>query len=160
MKKAIVFESLSGNTKLLAEAVQGALGEVDYFGGPSDEALTKDALYLGFWTDKGSCTPGMAKFMQDLHGKDIFLFGTAGFGGDSAYFEQILARVKENLPEDNKVIGSFMCQGKMPQSVRARYEKMAEDPAMKEKMTMMIQNFDKALAHPNEEDVANLVKAL
>lgn len=44
----------------------------------------------------------------------------------------------------------WMCQGKMPQSVRARYERM---PAS-DKVAQMLENFDKALGHPDAKDLA------
>ena len=160
MKTAIVYESLTGNTKLLADTIAAHLGGADYIGAPTEEAAQADTLYIGFWTDKGSCTPSLAKFLGTLQNKNIFLFGTAGFGGDSAYFEQILARVKENILESNTITGTYMCQGKMPTSVSTRYEKIAQDPAQAEKMAMMIENYERALSHPNDEDLDALRKML
>lgn len=48
-----------------------------------------------------------------------------------------------------------MCQGKMPPAVRARYEAMEDSP----RRTRMLDNFDQALTHPDQEDLARL-KAL
>lgn len=42
-----------------------------------------------------------------------------------------------------------MCQGKMPLSVRERYEKMREQ-------NNISLNIDKALSHPNKEDLKTL----
>ena len=56
--------------------------------------------------------------MKQLRGKRVFLFGTAGFGGSAPYFEKILAATRQALDGSNTVIGSFMCQGKMPVSVQ------------------------------------------
>ena len=57
MTCAIVYSSRTGNTKQLAEAVRASLGEQTclYMGPPDDRALTADRLYVGFWTDKGTC---------------------------------------------------------------------------------------------------------
>ena len=82
----------------------------------------------------------------------MFLFGTAGFGGAPAYFEQILGRVKENLASGAEVVGTYMCQGKMPQVVRDRYEAMEDSP----RRTTMLENFDRALSHPDQGDLAGL----
>lgn len=46
-----------------------------------------------------------------------------------------------------------MCQGKMPLSVRKRYEGMAEEQP--EKVKPLIENFDRALTHPDDEDLSN-----
>ena len=56
MTCAIVYSSRTGNTKQLAEAVQAALPACLYMGPPDDAALAADRLYIGFWTDKGTCT--------------------------------------------------------------------------------------------------------
>ena len=53
-----------------------------------------------------------------------------------------------------------MCQGKMPMSVRARYEKMLESPEHVPNVSAMIENFDRALSHPDAEDLAALQAAV
>ena len=96
----------------------------------------------------------MGEFLQTLENKKVFLFGTAGFGGSAAYFTQILERVRANVPASCEIIGTFMCQGKMPDVVRERYAAMEPSP----KRDMMLENFQKALAHPNEDDLTALTK--
>ena len=49
-----------------------------------------------------------------------------------------------------------MCQGKMPLSVRERYVKMKEQPGHMPNIDAMIENFDKALSHPDADDLAKL----
>ena len=162
MTCAIVYSSRTGNTKQLAEAVQAALPACLYMGPPDDAALAADRLYIGFWTDKGTCDAATADFLSKVSGKEVFLFGTAGFGGEAAYFESILSRVVQCLGPDNTVIGSFMCQGRMPMAVRERYEKMLSappSPRMPDPLKML-ENFDRALTHPDEEDLAHLKAAL
>ena len=87
---------------------------------------------------------------------EALLFGTAGFGGSEAYFQQVLGKVKESVDESNTVMGEFMCQGKMPQSVRDRYVKMKEKPDHAPNLDELIQNFDRALSHPDNEDLDRL----
>ena len=90
MKYAIVFSSRTGNTKQLAEAVSSVLPQADlcFFGSPSQEALQAERLFIGFWTDKGRCNQEITDFLKTLKGKEVFLFGTAGFGGSQEYFEK------------------------------------------------------------------------
>lgn len=154
MSYAIVYSSRTGNTTLLAQAIREALPQEEcrYFGAPHAEALSADTIYVGFWTDKGTCDEQSAHFLQSLTNQKVFLFGTAGFGGAPAYFEQILERVKANLALDVSVIGTYMCQGKMPQVVRDRYETMEDSP----RRTAMLENFDQALSHPDEGDLERL----
>lgn len=157
MSYAIVYSSRTGNTALLAQAIRDALPpeECVYFGAPAPEALAADVVYAGFWTDKGTCDQPLKEFLQGLNGQKVFLFGTAGFGGSPAYFDQILARVKENLAPGVQVLGTYMCQGKMPQAVRDRYLQMEDSP----RRAMMLANFDQAASHPDAADLARLKAA-
>ena len=160
MSYAIVFSSKTGNTALLAQTLQEQLPQADccYFGAPDAAALAADTLYVGFWTDKGKADTDTLDFLQQLRDKRVFLFGTAGFGGSAEYFEQILAAVQKSLDESNTVIGTYMCQGKMPMTVRQQYEKMLQQPNHAPNLEMLIENFDKALAHPDAADLDLLRK--
>lgn len=78
----------------------------------------------------------------------VALFGTAGFGGSDAYFDQLAARFAAHLPGGCRLTGHFFCQGKMPLSVRCRYEQMQAENPGDPKVEGMLANFDAALAHP------------
>lgn len=156
---AIVFSSNTGNTEQLAKTIQRTLSDESciYYGKPSQEAQVANRVYLGFWTDKGSADPSILDFIKALKNKEIFLFGTAGFGGHAEYFEQILERVRSNIDSSNTVIGSFMCQGKMPISVRNRYCALK---AQGKDVDALIENYDQALSHPDAKDLELLTKAI
>ena len=158
MSYAIVFSSRTGNTRGLAEAVRAALpaGEGLSFGPPDAAARAAGRLYIGFWTDKGSCDEVLAAFLPQLAGHEVFLFGTAGFGADPAYFDAILGRVAALLPPSAAAVGRFMCQGRMPAAVRARYAAMPEG----ERRTQMLANFNMARTHPDAADLAALTAAV
>ena len=157
MSYAIVYSSRTGNTAQLAKAIGEALPREEClcFGAPEPKALEAETVFVGFWTDKGSCDKTVAGFLESLTNQRVFLFGTAGFGGAPAYFEQILGRVRKHLGPEVQVVGTFMCQGKMPQAVRDRYEAMEDGP----RRTAMLENFDKALSHPDDQDLAQLKAA-
>lgn len=161
MEYAIVYSSRTGNTQMLAEALHAALPlqNCRYFGSPAPQAGTAARVYVGFWTDRGDCDAETAAFLQTLHGKEVFLFGTAGFGGTQDYYDDVLHRAAQHLPPDARLIGQFMCQGKMPPAVRARYQAMAADPAHAAQAAVMLENFDRALGHPDAGDAARLCAA-
>lgn len=159
MSYSIVFTSRTGNTRLLAEEIRRALGEgCGYFGPPEADQLADGPVYAGFWTDKGGCGPEMEAFLQGLHGREVFLFMTCGFGGDPGYFSAILDRAAALLPPDSHLIGRFGCQGKMPGAVRERYEglRASGDPQAE----AMIENFDRAASHPDAGDLSALRQAV
>ena len=162
MSYAIVFSSKTGNTKLLADTLHACLPQENccYFGTPDPAAMEADDLYVGFWTDKGNADESTLDFLKQLHGKNIFLFGTAGFGGSEEYFNKILKKVERSLDRSNTVFGRYMCQGKMLPSVRARYEAMRALPAPPENLDAMIENFDRARTHPDADDLNRLRAAV
>ena len=113
-------------------------------------------MYIGFWTDKGNADNETLTLLSTLKNRRIFLFGTAGFGGSDAYFQKILGQVRQSIDPSNTIIGEYMCQGKMPQSVRERYMKMKENPEHPANLDALIKNFDYALSHPDSDDLEKL----
>lgn len=155
MKYAILFSSHSGNTRAIAEAIRQALKDEECicFEQWQENAVEADVLFVGSWTDKGNFDEHMQEVLRKLHHKKIALFGTAGFGGSSTYFDTIMQRVKTSIACDNTILGTFMCQGRMPSSVRNRYEAMLKKQPDDKKTQSFIDNFDQALAHPSEQDL-------
>lgn len=162
MKYAVTYSSKTGNTSMLAYAIQKMLPEGDciYYGNPLPTAAIADRIYVGFWTNQGTCDEETKEFLKTLKCKEVFLFGTAGFGGEQSYFDQIINSVERFLDSSVKVIGSYMCQGKMPMSVRQRYEQMLESPNHMPNLEAMIENFDQALKHPDMNDLTKLVNLI
>ena len=152
----IVYSSFTGNTKTIAEAINNALGKnsCTYFG-EIDGSVDYDAaiLFVGFCVHKGSCTDDIKYYLESLENQKIALFGTAGFGGSKRYFETILEKAKSYIPKSNDIIGSFMCQGKMAENVFERYYKMLEDKPENSELLDKIDNYNKALSHPDENDL-------
>ncbi|MCI7729971.1 flavodoxin family protein BilS [Enorma burkinafasonensis] len=172
MRYAMLYNSASGNTRLVAEALERALTQAgaevtcaEISRGGAAEALAQagaaeaDAVLVGFWCDKGCCTQDVADALAQLGGKRVFLFGTAGFGGAPEYFERILAGVREKLPADAEYLGGAMCQGKMGPGIRRRYEGMLAEKPGDARIQAMIANFDAALAHPDDDDLARIAAA-
>ena len=156
---SIIFSSVTGNTKLLANAIRDALPQenCDYFGTSSDmENPTSELLFIGFWTDKGTADENTLNLLKTLQNKKIFLFGTAGFGGSEEYYQKILTTTKESIDASNTIVGEYMCQGKMPLSVKERYVKMIEEHGHKPNLDALLENFDSALSHPDANDLEKL----
>lgn len=89
MKTVIVYSSATGNTARLAQELSAQLNLPAMPLAEAEGWQDADRILAGFWTDKGSCDEKMAAFLSGLGGKEIALFGTAGFGKEDAYFEAI-----------------------------------------------------------------------
>lgn len=123
------------------------------------QAGEADVVFVGFWCDKGSCSQAVQHFLQGLAGKRVFLFGTCGFGESDEYFAQILDRVRTYLPAEAQCIGGAMCQGKMGVGVKRRYEGMLEKDPENAQARMLIDNWNRAHSHPNEDDFSRIAAA-
>ena len=157
MRYAVLYSSGTGNTEQVARSIYAALpsGQARLEAvGPDTAVPEEEVLFLGFWTDKGVCPPAMQALFAKLSGKQVALFGTAGFGGSQAYFDSILQRTQALLPAGNTVLGGWMCQGRMPAAVRARYEAMAAKTPGDPKAASFLANFDQALSHPDQADLS------
>lgn len=157
MKIAIVYSSITGNTKLLADTIYKALKdkEIVYVGNVCNEIPEADFYFIGSWTNKGNASDDIINFIEKLENKKVAIFGTAGYALENSYYEILFNRIKNIFSNSNKIIGYFYCQGKMPMSVRDRYVKMITQNPEDSNLKVSIENFDEALKHPDEKDLTN-----
>ena len=159
----VLYQSESGNTKKIAASIFSRLpgNSKDLIDIDTDKTIPEANVYfIGFCVHRGSCSMEVSDFLSDLSGKQIALFGTCGMGDSPEYYKDIAGRVSAWIEADNDYLGYFICQGKMPQSVRERYMKMKENPEHPANLDLLIQNFDRALSHPDSEDLERLKKSL
>ena len=156
MKIAIIYDSITGNTKKIAEAIKEACNEHEVIFGDMDTDINEaDLVFVGSWTDKGNCSQKVKEKLEKMNYKKIAIFGTAGFGGSAEYFENLYQRIKQCIPQTNEILGHFYCQGKMPLTVKDRYVKMITEHPEDKKLQVSLENFEKALTHPDTKDVEN-----
>ncbi|MCR5294264.1 MAG: flavodoxin family protein [Lachnospiraceae bacterium] len=158
MKYSMFYQSPGGNTKLLADTFEAYLKEAG--AEKVEKAEDADLVFVGFWTEQGDANKGVREYMRTLRDRKVFLFGTAGFGDSQTYFDGILEKAEDSLTDSNEIVGRFMCQGKMPEAFRDKYEADKKEIAYQgPHYDLMITNFDKALSHPDETDLENAKKA-
>ena len=154
MKIAIIYDSITGNTKKIAEAIKEACNEHEIIFGDMDTDINEaDLVFIGSWTDKGNCSQKVKEKLEKMTHKKIAIFGTAGFGGSEEYFENLYQRIKQCILQTNEILGHFYCQGKMPLTVKDRYVKMITEHPEDKKLQVSLENFEKALTHPDTKDV-------
>ena len=157
----IVSESLTGNTAMLAEALRAHLqAENARVTTPVlADPDSSDVFFVGSWTDKGDCAADTAAFLEKLEQKKVFLFGSCGFDRSDAYYETVYRRFADHLKPDNTIIGHYICQGKMPESVLRRFEAMKAANPESSRWDACIENYNQALSHPNGTDMKQLCDA-
>ncbi len=158
MKTLIVYSSLTGNTRMIAEAIHTVMPEgTEIFPVKSAPAPEEyDFIALGFWVDKGAPDAAMAGYMERVQGKRVGLFGTLGAWPDSDHARQSMQKAVEAVA-GNRVLGTFLCQGKVDPKLLAAMAKMGGNSAhpMTEERKARI---EEAAKHPNEADCENARK--
>lgn len=157
MKTQVLYVSGTGNTERIAEVIYREVPGFSKDIKKLDSCFEKysaDIYFIGFWANRGSASVEILDFLSNLHGKSIALFATCGMGKNPEYYHKIENNVAAFIPDDNRYLGAFFCQGKMPMNVRRKYEQMAvsENTDM---MTLMLRNFDEALLHPDRKDLSD-----
>lgn len=157
MKIAIIYSSHTGNTECVASAIKEALKdqEVVYFGKiPKNLSdIHADLYFIGSWTDKGNSSSETIQLIQKMKKEKIAYFGTAGYGGDQLYYDQLFKRIQKEIDPSNQILGYFFCQGKMPIQIRDRYIQLLTQNSEDANLKVSIHNFDEALPHPDEHDL-------
>lgn len=156
MKTAVIYASQTGNTERLAQAIASALPS-DTPCQPVQPNMKIDAslIFVGFWTDKGTCPLNCAEFLASLEKKKIVLFGTCGMQQSKEYYDGIIKRVSRFIPPGNTVVGSFMCQGEMPAAVKERYLAALEKDPNDARMQQMLNVYEEGIGHPNKQDLVD-----
>ena len=158
MDIAIIYSSITGNTKTVAEEIRNSLKDenIVYFGKVAEVIPKADIYFIGSWTNKGNASDEIIEFIKNIRNAKIAYFGTAGYGGNEEYYKTLFERIKTNIDSSNQILGCFYCQGKMPIQVRERYVRMITETPEDNNLKVSIKNFDEALTHPDESDLNNV----
>ena len=142
----VVYESETGNTKKIATEIFASLPGMskDLINLHERTDFPEAKIYfVGFCVHRGTCSLEIGNFLSGLSYKSVALFGTCGAGN--------------SLEDDNRYLGSFICQGKMPLAVRQKYESLLNTPedCDCQQIRRQLQNFDEAMIHPTRTDLEN-----
>ena len=156
MKVQIIYSSLSGKTRRLAEYLyEGLNAEEKSIHDLKDgvPTLDGDVLLLGYWVDKGMPDAQAKAYLETVRDAKVALFGTLGAWPDSDHARDCIAQGEAlvNAPERrNKVLGTYLCQGKVDPKIVAMMQKMASDvhPMTPERKARL----EEAAKHPDEAD--------
>lgn len=151
----LVYSSITGNTRMVAEAIMRALPP-DTIIQPVQNAPhpeTSALVIVGFWVHRGAPDPAAARYMHTICGRDVAFFGTLAAYPDSDHAHGVMANA-ESLLAGNRILGSFLCQGKLAPNRLARRlsgeEADARHPMTEERRARLLE----AARHPDERDLA------
>lgn len=120
MKVQIVYSSLTGCTKRVAEAIFNGIDvEEKTIHNLKDGApiLDGDIILLGYWGISGNPNDDMKAFLKTVKGKAVGIFCTLGYYADSAHARQTVESGLNLVKDNNEVIGAFVCNGAVAQNL-------------------------------------------
>lgn len=151
MKYAVIYQSKSGNTRLLAQKIYNSIDadekelcDIDE-GGDIPEA---DMYFVGFGIHNNSCSMDIADCLENIGMAKLALFVTCGYTPTDKYKEKLEKNLEVWLPEEAEYLGMFLCQG----NVEADRRKIMIDqmPQAEEQIRQM---FLQGGSHPDEDDL-------
>ncbi len=157
MKNLIVYSSLTGNTKKVAEACKSIANEEwDILAVNQDIDVDKyDTITLGFWVDKGTADQKSLELIKKIKNKRIAFFATLGAYPDSDHAMKTLDRVETLFKENgNEVHSSFICQGAIDPKLIDWMRKLPNEHPHSPNEDR-IKRWEEASKHPNEKDFAD-----
>ena len=150
----ICYHSLTGNTKMVAEAIAEAVdGELYEIGKDDYDIESADLIFLGSLDLMGNMSEKAIEFSKSIPDCPTALFLTGG-SVNPKYLEIVRNNIKKNFEGKRDIFDDiFICQGKMQERVLEKYEKkLAEGD---QGAQARIDNYNEALSHPNEDDLMN-----
>ena len=157
MKVLVTYSSLTGNTKKIAEAIYEEINiEKDIFKSNENFNIENyDLIVVGYWVNKGTCDDKIKEILEKANNKNIILFGTLGAKENGPYYDSIKKRIEDLVPENNKILGHFLCQGKINEKLTERYKEMLKNNQGDEHVKEQLKNHEEASKHPDDKDIYN-----
>ena len=147
MNYLVLYSSRTGNTRMVARAIQKALPE----GTPCVDI--KDLM--GYWVDKGTADEASRTVLKSLDNPYIALFATLGADPKSPLAMKSLEQGAACLPDGKKPLGAFICQGKVdPKLIEAMYRMFPSDN-IHGKNPKNEARHKAASTHPDEKDLSD-----
>lgn len=155
-RAAILYSSVTGNTRRVAEALAGASGDPVFPVGMAPDPAEFDILALGFWVRRGMPDEKSQALWRAITGKRVFFFGTMGVWPDSPHAMRCRAGAEALLRGGgNHVLGSFLCQGRVSPQVLRISEMRGNHPMTEERRRRL----EEAAHHPDDGDLAAACRA-
>lgn len=161
MKAAVVYSTLTGNTRKVAEAVKAALPEGTEIYAVEDAPAPDgfELVAMGFWVDRGVADEKAAAYMKTITGKKVFSFFTLGADPNSEHAKSCHEKTAQGYGEGCEIIGTFHCQGAVdPKLIEWMMKLPPEHPHAPNEERR--QRWAEAAKHPDQADLDAAAEAV
>lgn len=151
MKYAVIYQSESGNTRQVAEAVFEAIETEDkiLFDIDTENGMPEaDIYFVGFGVHNGNCSMDIVECLEKIEDARFALFMTCGFTPSEKYKEKILSNLDVWFPETSELLGTFLCQGSVRELQKCTM--INKMPEMRDKIEYMLKQGE---SHPDGHDL-------
>lgn len=157
MKNLIIYSSLTGNTKKVAEACHSISSdnwEIKDIN-ESIDVLAYNKIVVATWIDKGTADLKSLKLIKEIQNKKVGFIITLGAYADSNHAKDCITNVSKAFEEgNNQIISHFICQGAVdPKLINWMKSLPADHPHAPN--PERIKRWEIASLHPNKEDFEN-----
>lgn len=154
MRYAVIYQSKSGNTRLLAEQIYETLNteekeiiDIDI----TTEIPDADVYFVGFGIHNRFCSMDVLDTLEQISGGQIALFATCGYLPTEQYKVNLETHMEAWLPEDADYLGMFLCQGTV--EMDRRKIMIGQMPSKEKELEHM---FELGSVHPDQEDITSI----
>ena len=153
-KWAVIYSSVTGNTRMIAGEMARAAGDADLFAVEDmpEDLSGYEVAAMGYWLRRGGPDPKMMKSLPKVHDAKVVLFQTHGADSGSEHAVTAYARAAYLLGEGCEILGTFGCQGKINPALLEKRKNAAPDDPHGGAAAMA--RWERAAEHPNAQDLA------
>ena len=158
MKVLVLYNSETGNTKKVAEAIYEEFkGEAKLMETKSIKDISEidgyEYIFIGFFVDKGYPDEPTMELLPKLKEKKLGLFSTLGAYPYSMQAFRVFARAEQVIDKSNRIEGCYICQGRVSDESLKRIASLPPDDPKRSKKSTLRREI--GMSHPDSEDLEN-----
>lgn len=154
-KYLIVYSSRTGNTRRMAEAFYEAAPKGSRLAEMREDVdpTEFDAVFVGFWVDKGMPNAQARDYLSSLQHTEVVLFATLGADPESDHAKTSLQKAADLLADNCRVLDALAFRGAIDPKLIEAMRKRA-NPNSYHTPEQMRRSVEESAGHPNEADFA------
>ena len=148
---AVMYQSMTGNTKKIAEAVYEAIEsgnkQLLEIGGNTQAVPDADVFFIGFNVHNESCSIDLIDCLEGISGGYVALFASCGYVPTEEYKASIERKTAVWLPEGATYMGMYICQGRVLEEQKEIMRRNLPD-----EVNVLDRMFEMGDTHPDRQD--------